>query len=159
VSAVHRVYKGHDTDMRQPRKETSEKLREMKMSSFDNLRSELEIDVSKATLSRIARGVGPVSLAAENEVRAALGLAPIIPATAPAPVCQRCGIVHAVGDCHGIEGEPVILPPWARVVNHHPRKPTPPEVQRMAAAIESLQPEPVPQFKFSRPWWRKRMKR
>ena len=68
-----------------------------------------------ATLSRAANG-GHISIAEENFIRARLGLFSK-PHTAPAPVCQTCGVVHAVGDCHGVDGEPVILPDGARIVS------------------------------------------
>jgi len=110
--SVHGIY----TIMRQPTRQTAETLLRCKTGSFAKLRQELGVTVSAGVLSRIARGVGPVSLAAENEVRRALGLQPIIPPMAPAPVCPHCGIVHAVGDCGGVGGDAVILPPDARIV-------------------------------------------
>jgi len=102
--------------MRQPTRQTTETLLRRKSGSFAKLRQELGIAVSAGVLSRIARGVGPVSLAAENEVRRALDLPPIIPPMAPAPVCPHCGVVHAVGDCGGVGGDAIILPPDARIV-------------------------------------------
>ena len=46
------------------------------------------------------------------------------PETAAAPVCPTCGMVHAVGDCHGVTGEPVILPAGYTVrPEAKPRKP------------------------------------
>lgn len=64
-----------------------------------------------ATLSRVARGEGPVSLARENELRAMLGLPPIPVEMKPAPVCPHCGVVHTVGDCRGklIHGGEIII--------------------------------------------------
>ena len=102
--------------MRQVDQQTTKTLLRRKSGSFAKLRQELGVTVSAGVLSRIARGVGPVSLAAENEVRRALGLPPIIPPMAPAPVCPHCGVVHAVGDCGGVGGDAIILPPDARVV-------------------------------------------
>ena len=148
--------------MRYPHPETTKRLRERKNGSFAKLRAELGVSVSKATLSRIARGVGPVSLATENEVRAALGLPAIIPATAPAPVCPHCGVVHAVDDCGGVPGLPVILPLDARIVRRKRKRPAPPAwVSQATNNLQSLldarrPPEP---FKHSRAWWRRHVKR
>lgn len=136
-----------------PARSTTEKLIELKTGSFSKLRRRYGISVSKATLSRIARGVGPVSLETENGVRVALGLEPIIPTTATAPVCPHCGIVHVVGDCGGVDGEPVIVPNGARIVRKRQPRPQPPAwVTEAADNLESLR-QPWP---GSRAWWQQR---
>ena len=66
-------------------------------NSFDTILRHYGIRVSKGTLSRALNG-GSVSQAAENAIRAGLGL----PACAYAvPPCPACGGLHVVADCQG----------------------------------------------------------
>ena len=43
--------------------------------------------------------------------------------TIPAIPCPTCGQLHQVDDCHGVSGEPVIVPVGARVVQPKPPGP------------------------------------
>lgn len=70
----------------------------------------------RATVARAMNGVGPVSLEAENHLRARLGLPALIPPAIPVPPCVDCGSVHHAR-CYGrpVE-EVVVLAPGERVV-------------------------------------------
>ena len=75
----------------------------------------LDVPISHATLSDIARGKDNISRDKLNLIRAALGW-PLLPHPALAPyLCPTCGAIHAVGDCGGMQGKPVILPVGAEV--------------------------------------------
>ena len=90
------------------------------------------LGVSKGTLSRIARGTESVSVRAELEVCEALKLPLPQYEALPCPSCLRHGKteVHAVADCGGKAGQPVILAPGERVVQARP-----PEHRRLRKSI------------------------
>lgn len=94
-------------------------LRYMRDSDCRSLRSacrSLGLPANKiAVLSRVLRG-RPVSVRAENDLRVALGLAPLHVGTRTVPVCPDCGEVHS-GRCYGrLVAGVAVLQPGQRVV-------------------------------------------
>ena len=68
-----------------------------------------------ASLCNLAHGrAGQFTFDGEQELRRRLSLPPLLPSYT-VPACPSCGSVHT-GDCHGLQGEVVIVPAGARIV-------------------------------------------
>ena len=52
--------------------------------------------------------------------------------TIPAIPCPTCGDLHQADDCHGVQGQVVIVPAGARIVQ--PKPPSPRRIQDMSLA-------------------------
>lgn len=81
------------------------------IKSYEMLRKVYGVNVSRGTLSRIARGQAPVSLAAENDVRRAFGYDLLRPESIASP---RAGHVYYVDSCYAVEDVTALAIPVIR---------------------------------------------